>query len=67
MKIFRLNFILIALICLSFLIQSIQAQEVKKNTASPTNAPDSSQKFHLFFEKVFVHTDRQNYASGEDI
>lgn len=67
MKIFRLNFILFALICSSFLIQSIQAQEVNKNTASPTNAPDSSQKFHLFFEKVFVHTDRQNYASGEDI
>jgi hypothetical protein len=50
-----------AMIVFFSVCQSASAQK------KPATAPPDSKSYKLFFEKVFVHTDRDYYASGDDM
>jgi hypothetical protein len=58
------KYLSIVFTCTALLLFQNQQASAQKKPATP---PMDSKAYKLFFEKVFVHTDRDYYASGDDL
>ncbi len=58
----QLSVILLVVIVLTSVFHTASAQKKGLKTVKPTAEP-----YKLFFEKIYIHTDRDFYATGDDI